>query len=89
MPINVEVPEKKFNETHLSSKGFLLRSGVMTFLKTSTQLQIWFDDVLEVTWVYEDKDAPCRMRGLMTGLSFRANNVEYKVSTHYRYEIGD
>ena len=80
---------KKFNGTHSVSKGFLLRPGVMTFLKTNTQLQIWFDDVLEVTWVYEDKDAPCRMRGLMTGLSFRAINAEDKVSTHYRYEIGD
>jgi len=36
------------------TEGFLQRAGVLTFLKTTTQLQVWFDDVLEVTWVYVD-----------------------------------
>ena len=63
----------KFTETDLTTKGFFLRAGVLTFLKTSTQLQIWFDDVLEVTWVYEDNDADnsCMMRKPMTGLSLK------------------
>ena len=80
-----------FTDTDRASMGFFLRAGIFTFLKTSTQLQIWFDDVLEVTWVYEDNDASnrCYMRGTMTGLKFMANSDNYidDVSTHYRYEI--
>ena len=57
-------------------------------MKTNTELQIWFDDVLEVTWAY--KNADCVMKNTMTGLRFRAgpSNAD-QVSTHYRYEIGD
>ena len=80
----------KFTDTDRASMGFFLRAGVLTFLKTSTKLQIWFDDVLEVTWVYEDNDASntCYMRRPMTGLKFKTpNGKEDKVSTHYRYEI--
>ena len=75
------------------TEGFLQRAGVLTFLKTTTQLQVWFDDVLEVTWVYEDNsdDSRCAMRDKMTGLRFHANSPSRfdKVSTHYRYEIGN
>ena len=75
------------------TEGFLKRAGVLTFLKTTTQLQVWFDDVLEVTWVYEDNsdDSRCAMRDKMTGLRFHANSPSRfdKVSTHYRYEIGN
>ena len=81
----------KFTDTDLTTKEFFLRAGVFTFLKTSTQLQIWFDDVLEVTWVYEDNDADntCWMRKTMTGLRFKTSaGREDKVSTHYRYELG-
>ena len=81
----------KFTDTDLTTKGFFLRAGIFTFLKTSTQLQIWFDGVLEVTWVYEDNDADntCYMRRPMTGLKFRSLRDTYidDVSTHYRYEI--
>ena len=31
------------------TEGFLQKAGVLTFLKTTTQLQVWFDDTLEVT----------------------------------------
>ena len=67
-----------------------MRAGVLTFLKTSTQLQIWFDDVLEFTWVYEDNDADntCVMRKPMTGLKFRGPSILDTVSTHYRYQGG-
>ena len=80
----------KFTTSDQESMGFFQRKGVLTFLKTSTQLQIWFDDALEVTWVYEDKNANdiCRMRNPMTGLQFRLSNREDKVSTHYRYQKG-
>ena len=76
----------KFNGT----EGFLKRQCVLSFLKTSTQLQIWYDDVLEVTWVYEDDDAqnPCAMRKTLTGLKFKTANEEDKVSIHYRYKKG-
>ena len=78
-----------FTATEKQSKGFFLRAGVLTFLKTSTQLQVWFDDVLEVTWVYEDNDADktCYMRRPMTGLKFKnMRNEEDTVSIKYRYE---
>ena len=75
------------------TEGFLQHAGVLTFLKTSTQLQVWFDDVLEVTWVYEDisDSYRCMMRNTMTGLRFHALSLTKfdKVSTHYRYEIGN
>ena len=74
-------------------EGFFERAGNLTFLKTTTQLQVWFDDVLEVTWVYvnKDSDKKCAMRNKLNGLKFRANlgDKADKVSTHYRYEIGD
>ena len=76
-----------------ATEGFLRRAGDLTFLKTSTQLQIWFDGVLEVTWVYEDTDdaQKCTMRDTLSGLKFHANNGNEKdrVSTHYRYQTGD
>ena len=75
------------------TERFLQRPGVLTFLKTTTQLQVWFDDVLEVTWVYEDNSdgSRCTMRNKMTGLRFHAVSLTKfdKVSTHYRYEIGN
>ncbi|KAL5248156.1 hypothetical protein ACHWQZ_G017364 [Mnemiopsis leidyi] len=60
--------------------------GDYTFLKTTTCLKIWFNDVLEVTWEYIDKDQPCAMRKQMTGLQFRTPGKFDKVTTHYRYE---
>ena len=82
---------RNFLNSDLADMGFFLRAGVFTFLKTSTQLQVWFDDVLEFTWVYEDKDATnkCRMRRPMTGLEFKGPTGKIDaVSTHYRYRIG-
>ena len=80
---------KHFTADDRATKCFFQRAGILTFLKTSTRLQIWFDDVLEVTWVYADSDEniPCAMRKPMKGLTFRRPNNEDKVSTHYRYEI--
>ena len=78
----------------IGTEEFLQRPGVLTFLKTTTQLQVWFDDVLEVTWVYEDDSDGdrCAMRNTMTKLSLRFKE-KYSgfdtVSTHYRYEIGN
>ena len=83
---------KVFSDADQATKGFFLRAGDLTFLKTITRLQIWFDNVLEVNWVYEDSDDsdPCAMRKTMTGLQFQiANGREDKVSRYYRYEIGD
>ena len=84
---------KDFSETDQANKGFFQRPGVLTFLKTSTQLQIWFDDVLEVTWIYADNgDQTCVMRDAMVGLKFQTTysgtKHKDKVSTEYRYEIG-
>ena len=72
-----------------SSYGFFERAGDLTFLKTVTQLKVWFDDTLVVTWVYEDLDntTPCTMRKLLAGMKFKST-VEDKVSIKYRYEIG-
>ena len=74
------------------SEGFTDRAGTMTFLKSTIQLQVWFDDVLEVNWVYEDnKDGTaCRMKKPMTGLKFKTPFNKYdKVSKQYRYQIGN
>ena len=72
------------------NEGFFQKPGVLTFLKTSTQLQVWFDDILEVTWVYQDNSdtSLCAMRILIRGLKFRAPRAEDTVSSHYRYETG-
>lgn len=70
---------------------FFERGGVLTFLKTNTQLKIWFDDVLEVTWIYEDKSVSeiCGMRDQLSGLQFQTPNGRVDtVSTHYRYQTG-
>ena len=85
---------KVFTDDDRASKGFFQRAGVLTVLKTSTQLQIWFDDVLEVTWVFEDiahSEYPCFLRTrIMTGLRFiSGNGINDKVTTHYRYGLGE
>ena len=70
--------------------AFLQRAGELTFLKTSTQLQVWFDDVLEVTWVFQDKDEaiPCAMKKKFNGLKFEGSSHGDTASTHYRYQTG-
>ena len=80
----------KFTAQDKTTMGFFLRAGVFTFLKTSTQLQVWFDDVLEVTWVYEDQDEAnkCRMRTKMAGMKFKSPFNQDTVSNDYRYQIG-
>ena len=70
---------------------FFKRGGVLTFLKTNTQLKIWFDDVLEVSWIYEDKSESdtCGMRDPLSGLQFQTPTGRADtVSTHYRYQTG-
>ena len=71
-------------------EGFFHQAGVLTFLKTSTQLRVWFDDVLEVTWVFKDDSAAkiCSMRGKLTGIKFETDKEKDKVSTHFGYEPG-
>ena len=82
---------KVFSDDDRATKGFFQRAGNLTFLKTSTQLQIWFDDVLEVTWVFADSnpDTPCLMRKTMTGLRFKSisTGIPDKVSTNFRYGL--
>ena len=65
---------------------FYQRAGDLTFLKTSTQLQIWCDHVLEGTWIYEDEDADktCSMKMEAKGMRFHY----YRAATHYRYQLG-
>ena len=80
---------KTFNNT--DHYGFFERAGVITFLKTITQLKVWFDDILEATWIYEDSSSTkaCRMKRMMTALRFQTPfGKKDKVSTQYRYEIG-
>ena len=68
---------------------FFYQEGVITFLKTNTQLKIWFNDVLEVTWVYEDKSESeeCVMRHQLSGLQFQTpSSKPDTATTHYRYQ---
>ena len=71
-----------------SSRHRMLRAPPT--LKTPSQLKIWFNDLLEVTWVYEDDGGACHMRKKMKGLRFSSNSDHEKdtVSTHYRFQIG-
>ncbi|KAL5247396.1 hypothetical protein ACHWQZ_G019314 [Mnemiopsis leidyi] len=80
--------QKCVNYNLKATETFLEKAGDMTFLKTSTQLQIWFDGVLEVTWVYENTDEaePCEMRKPLNGLKFTSIKSQDEVSTHYRYQ---
>ena len=76
-----------------SEDPFFKRAGDLTFLKSTSQLKVWFDDVLEVTWEYVDKDPEkqCALRKPLTGLQFKTPDptAKYdKVSTHYRFETG-
>ena len=73
------------------NEGFQQRAGVLTLLKTSTQLKVWFDDVLEVTWVLENNSEKwCYMtKKPLKGLQFKGKTSEDRVSTHYRYEQGN
>ena len=79
-------------QSFTGNEGFFQKPGVLTFLKTSTQLKVWFDDILEVTWVYQDNSdtLTCAMRKSMKGLKFRGNAARLPdmVSSHYRYETG-
>ena len=70
------------------NEGFISKGGVLTFLKSTTQLLMWFDDLLEVNWAYEDKSDTqiCRMRSRMTALKFHINKVD-TASVQYRYEL--
>ena len=73
------------------TEPFFQRAGELTFLKTSTQLQVWFDDVLEVTWVFEDSSNSliCEMKKSLKGLTFSTENGNPdKVSIQYRNQLG-
>ena len=80
----------QFTESDRETKGFFLRPGVLTFLKTTSEMKIWFDDVLEVTWVFANKNGKaCRLKNPMTGLKFLSAKKENDtISIEYRYETG-
>lgn len=69
------------------TEPFFLKAGVLTFLKTSTHLKIWFDGAFVATWVYPDS---CSMKKPFSGLQFWANggNKEDTVTESYRYQTG-
>ena len=75
--------------TLTGDEGFLSKAGVMTFLKTSTELKVWFDGEMNVTWLFEDTlSGFCMMKKKMTGLRFRTDNYLDQVSVQYRYQTG-
>ena len=82
----------KHFQSYTGGKDFLERGGTFTFLKTSSEMKIWFDDELEVTWVYEDLSGQtCGLRNEVTEIKFAfegASGVEYGISVEYRYAIG-
>ena len=80
-------------ESYAGTEGFLERAGVLTFLKTPSELKIWFDDVLEVSWVYEELEPgqTCGLRDQLAEVKFQGadtGNSRDRVSTRYRYTIG-
>ena len=73
------------------TEPFLQKAGEFLFLKSSTKLQIWFDNVLEVTWTFQNAhNNICDMRKTLDGLIFQnPNGNQDKVSSHYKYQIGN
>ena len=72
------------------TEPFLQKAGEFGFLKTSTQLKIWFDNVPEVTWTFKNANTNlCDMKKTLVGLSFKSTNGNPDtVSTYYKYQIG-
>ena len=70
------------------NETFLSRGGVFTFHKNTTHLLVWFDEVLEVVWEYEDNsvDNVCYMRNELTGIEFHLAVMD-TASREYRYTI--
>ena len=80
------------NKVFTGTEKFLKQGGDMTFLITTSPLQLWFNDVLEVDWIYEDSSDTdiCILRREFEGLKFETPNTkEDKVTTKYRYEPGN
>ena len=73
------------------TEPFFQKAGEFVFLKTSTELQIWFDNVLEVTWTFPNANNHiCDMKKTLDGLIFQnPNGNQDKVSSHYKYQIGN
>ena len=69
------------------TEGFLLRGGILTFLKTQTILKIWFDDKLEVDWDFSSVDN-CVMRNKATRIQFHLQNYMDTASKQYRFSTG-
>ena len=74
------------------SNGFSKESGVLTFLKTSTKLEIRFAGETAVTWIYEDEEGErCGMRNQLAEIKFvggETGDAKDAVSVEYRYKIG-
>ena len=86
--INVNGCKKyQFQGTEL----FFQKAGEFVFLKSSTELQIWFDNVLEVTWTFQNANNHiCDMKKTLDGLIFQNPKGNHdKVSSHYKYQIGN
>ena len=79
----------KHFQSYTGNEGFLTKAGIVTFLKTASELKIWFDDDLEVTWVYEDlPDQTCGLRNEVAEIKFEEPSGVDGVSGVYRYAIG-
>lgn len=89
---SIDAKSCKKYESYKGTEGFLQGAGVITFLKTSTELQIWFNDELDVSWVYEDiSGETCGLRDQLSALKFEGGNggdPKDRVSIEYRYMRG-
>ena len=68
--------------------GFRSRGGIFTFLKTQTNLKIWFDDVLEADWDFLSPRAECTMKNKALGIQFHLSNHKDTASRQYRFSKG-
>ena len=68
--------------------GFRSRGGIFTFLKTQTNLKIWFDDVLEADWDFLSVRAECTMKNKALGIQFHLSKYKDTASRQYRFSEG-
>ena len=76
-------------QSYTGTEGFLEQAGTFTFLITSSEMKIWFDDELEVTWVYENwPGKTCGLKNEVAEIKFEEPSGVDGVSGVYRYAIG-
>lgn len=73
----------------VGAAGFRSRGGILTFLKTQTNLKIWFDDKLEADWNFLSPRPECTMQNKALGIEFHLSVKMDTASRQYRFSTGE